>query len=357
MINVYLLNDDFTLDIDNQFVSVDNKMVYKENGENNFFTNINYVLSSNTSITYCILVNDTELVNSVEFADKNYDFLIDKNYEMFLNLTENYRFPTLSCDHYLSVIYNYERYHKWYWSYFKHNVDLLNLINMFSIIQNVPIKFYIGFEENTDSFVKKLKSYFTMLFGKYNIDFNVVIFYDLLYDCLVNNRKIISLSELSSLFFNNKIEISFIDDLYSNELYKNTLFKNSNDTIYFILNEYTILALLIYYYCKIYIFKIYHLILHHNKAYDHLIYDIILMKQIFMNSLCPIKIHEYLTLGILVHYEKSWNKIKNIQLLLNNLKYDIVAQDEIVIKKYNKYLDMSNLQSFINNKYKINIKQ
>jgi len=351
-----MLTEDFMLDIDDNFIILDNSMLYKENTVKYFFSNIYYVLSNDVSITYCVPVYEYKLENTIELAERNYDFLIDKNEELLQTLTLPYRFPPLNSDRYLSNIYQYDRYSKWYYNYFKNNVDLLNLVNMFVIIQNVPIRYYIGFEQNTQQFIKKMKNYLTMLFGKYNVDFNVLIFYDLFYDCLINQRKYISLDDLSSLFYNYKIEISFIDELFENEKYKISLFLQKNGVVYFIMNELTLMALLIFYYCKTYLFKIYNLILNNNKTYDHLIYDIILIKQVFFNSFCALKINEYLSAGILMYHAQTFNKLKQSEWLINNLRYDIVADNEFSIKKYVKEIVNTNdVIKLIQDKYKVKI--
>ena len=181
---VYFINENFDFVFHNNIKTVKNNVILNTNimnkqNDNYFLNNIYYIIYINTSIKYCIPVKETSIINKIQFDEKNYDFFIDKNTDILKEYTNKFLFPRLHFDNYFSSVEKDKSLYKWYFYYFKQNVDILNLIQMFRIIQNNPIKNYIGSVNNIDIFKSKLTTYFEMLFGKYNIYIDVFPFYEI----------------------------------------------------------------------------------------------------------------------------------------------------------------------------------
>lgn len=360
MINIFLLNENFNFSIKNYFNKVNEKIVLSNNIINNnidnyFMNNIKYILYINTNIKYCIKIIKNENINNIKFSEKNYDFLIDSNNKLLIEYIKKFSFPNLKIDN--IFMNNNDNLQKWYNYYFKNNLDLMIFINMFQIIQNNPIKYYIGKENNIDAFYEKLKNYFYILFGKYHISFNLIPFYELFLDCIFYKRKSISFIDLYSIFKNDEYINAFINDLYITSKYKNIFFVK-NDHLHMILNEYIVFSLLLYYYNNGYINKIYNIIvknLENKKIYDHIIYDILYMKQLYFTSISNVKILEYISTGYFYNIIDK-NNIKNEDYQkINDILYDFdIIDNEIIMYKYEKLLkDFNEIKNFILNKYNL----
>jgi len=302
---VYFLDDKNSLKLNDRMHIINKNSIVKNDIVQGFLGILKFIIYDN-KLNYIMEIIEKDNIVSEEI---DYDTIIVSNNELVDELTKYFYYYNEKYDNkYLKEI-NMEK-KIWYFFYFKRNIDIIMFINAFYKMQNIDVKWYIGKYKSYEELKIKVKNYFIFLFGKYNFNYDNLDAFVTLIDMYYKNETI-SFSKLKLLF----IDFPFMLDYFNSSMYNIHnfyLFFVKNNNKYFIINNYSINILILYFYSRSYID-----FLNYTFNYDKKINDIIFLKRIYIYSMCYLKIYEYTKLISMILYNHD-----NINYLLYDFKIE-----------------------------------
>jgi len=302
---VYFLDDKNSLKLNDRMHIINKNSIVKNDIVQGFLGILKFIIYDN-KLNYIMEIIEKDNIVSEEI---DYDTIIVSNNELVDELTKYFYYYNEKYDNkYLKEI-NMEK-KIWYFFYFKRNIDIIMFINAFYKMQNIDVKWYIGKYKSYEELKIKVKNYFIFLFGKYNFNYDNLDAFVSLIDMYYKNETI-SFSKLKLLFIDFPFMLYYFNG-FQKIIINFYLFFVKNNNKYFIINNYSINILILYFYSRSYID-----FLNYTFNYDKKINDIIFLKRIYIYSMCYLKIYEYTKLISMILYNHD-----NINYLLYDFKIE-----------------------------------